>query len=139
MSESNGNESEAALLRVVYHAAPFPGPDGVLRTPDPIDLGDNLELARRWMRRRLSLYDGPAATRFVNETIDVEAPAPLSEPELAEATAAAAAAVEAYDAEQADSALDELAAGLDADEMYDTDAVSDPLAGFDEFTDDDGR
>ena len=144
---ASGLPSDPTEVRIIYHPAPFPGPDGMPRKPDPINLGGDLELAVAWMRRRLSLYEAPPLTRFIAEIIDVEAPAPMSEPELAEASERAAAAVEAYDAERADRALAELAAELDEPEMYDEDDqpaedlddLDDALTGLNDLTDDEAR
>lgn len=43
-------------LRVIYHPAPTPDlHNGGTLTPDPINLGSNLEFALGWIRRRIGL------------------------------------------------------------------------------------
>jgi len=42
-------------FRIIYHPAISPGPDGKTLAPPPINLGNNMVIAMRWMRRRLGM------------------------------------------------------------------------------------
>jgi hypothetical protein len=56
-------------VRFVYHPAPGPTKEGVVSSPDPIDLGEDLDFVITWVRHRLALNRLPASPWVTNEPI----------------------------------------------------------------------
>lgn len=138
--------ASATGLRIVYHPAPFPDQRGQLQTPPTVDLGDDIDTALEWMRRRLSVRSGPPLYRFENSPIEIAADAAAVVPDVEQVAAAGSdsdEAIEAWDAEQEDplAALDDfeeqLVSGseqlVNGEEALDTSDQDDPLAGLEEL------